>query len=163
METTIELIFRFVGYTFFGLTLEMLFSVHNIDLALGHKVKRRVPFKYLEGFVSVYMIPLHGLGLLFLFEPVYPLVADWFVLWRYLLWCLLITVMEVLWGMLLRRVVGFYTWDYYADSKYRVFKHGYTLWTLIPLWGISGLIIEKYSQLLIHLSPHVVRFVLGAS
>ncbi len=63
MDTFIEYTFRFCMYTLAGLTLETLFAVDGIDRALGFRLERRVPKKYLEGFVSVYMIPLHGLGL----------------------------------------------------------------------------------------------------
>ena len=70
METVAPYLFRFVAYTFFGLCLEMLFAVTGIERALGCPVHRRVPKKYLEGFVSLYMIPLHGLGILFGLEPV---------------------------------------------------------------------------------------------
>ncbi len=159
MEVFIEYLFRFAFYTFFGLVLEMTFSVHNIDIALGYKVHRRVPRKYLEGFVSMYMIPLHGLGLLFGFEFVHSLIGEWFIVWRFFAWAVMISVMEVFWGVLCHKVLGFYSWDYYADSKYKVFKNGYTLWTLVPLWGVAGLVLEWYSRLLIHISPSAVEFV----
>lgn len=158
METAIAYTFRFVLYTFFGLTLEMIFSVVGIERSLGYRLKRRVPRKYLEGFVSLYMIPLHGLGVLFFFEPVSAAIADWFILLRFCVYAVFISLVEVAWGWLLDKVIGFYPWDYYAESKFRVFKRGYTLWTLVPQWGIAGLVLEVYSQLLIHLSPDVVTF-----
>ena len=161
MEFAIAYGFRFVMYTFFGLTLETVFAVDGIERALGYKLTRRVPAKYLEGFVSLYMIPLHGLGLLFLFEPIHALIAGWFWGLRYCVYALLISSAEVLWGVLLHKVIGFYTWDYYAKSRYKVFKNGYTLWTLIPLWGLVGMILEVYSDLMIYLSQYVVIFFAG--
>jgi len=65
---------------------------------------------------------------------------------------------EVAWGWILDKSIGFYPWDYYAQSKYKVFKRGYTLWTLVPQWGLAGLFLEVYSDLLRYLSPHVVAF-----
>ena len=158
METFIALTFRFVLYAFFGLTLEMVFSVLGIERALGYRLKRRVPRKYLEGFVSLYMIPLHGLGLLFLFEPVREAILGWHVVFRFLTYAVLISFAEVAWGWFLLKVRGFYPWDYYAKSKYKMFKRGYTLWTLVPQWGIAGMILEVYAGLLLYLSPHAVEF-----
>lgn len=158
MDTFIEYTFRFCMYVLAGLTLETLFAVFGIERMLGYKLDRRVPKKYLEGFVSVYMIPLHGCVLLFGFEFARDLTSEWFILYRYLLWCVVVTFCEVAWGFFLDKTLGFYSWDYYAKSKYRMFKRGYTLWTLVPMWGIAGLFFEVYTDLMRHLSPHVVEF-----
>ena len=161
MDLAIVGTFRCVLYAFFGLTMEMVFSVLGIDRALGYRVERRVPRRYLEGFVSLYMVPLHGLGLLLFFEPAHDLVREWFVGFRFVFWAVSFTFAEIAWGLLLEKVVGFYPWDYYAHSKYKVGARGYTLWTLVPQWGIAGLILEVYTDLMVHLSPHVVAFFLG--
>lgn len=161
MEDVIPYVFRFVGYTFFGLTLEMTFSVTGIEHALACPVPRRVPRRYLEGFVSLYMIPLHGLGVLFGFEMVRAAILGWPWPARFAVYAVLITLAEAAWGFFLDKTVGFYPWDYYERSRFRVFRRGYTLWTLVPLWGIAGLILEWYAGLLIHLSPAVVAYVTG--
>lgn len=158
MDDFIAYTFRFVMYVFFGLTMETVFAASGIERALGYKLDRRVPKKYLEGFVSLYMIPLHGFGLLFGFEQVHALIGGWFWLFRYLFWAAFISMAEVIWGWICDKVLGFYSWDYYAKSKYRVFKRGYTLWTLVPLWGIAGMGLEIYSDLMLHISPNVVQF-----
>jgi hypothetical protein len=121
-----------------------------------------VPRKYLEGFVSLYMIPVHGLLMLGLFEPMFATIRHLHWGLRFAVWALSITTAEALCGWLLRRVVGFYPWDYYRDSRFRVFKEGYTLWTLVPLWGVAGLVMERYAGLLQHLSPVAAAYVLGA-
>jgi len=151
--------FRFVMYVTLGLSMEMLFSVSGIDHALGFRVERRAPRKYLEGFVSVYMIPLHGFGVLFLVEPVVSAIFHWPWPLRFLVYAFVISAMEVLWGWTLDKVLGFYTWDYYAKSKYRVFRRGYTLWTLVPLWGVAGMALEWFSRLFVNLTPHAVSFI----
>lgn len=161
METALGLGFRFVAYVLFGLTMETLFAIDGIERALGCPVHRRVPKKYLEGFVSAYMIPLHGLGLLFGFEPMAALVSSWPWPLRFGVYAAGISAAEAAWGFVLDRTLGFYTWDYYADSRFRVFKRGYTLWTLVPLWGMTGLVLEGYSGLLIHLTPQAVAYFLG--
>ena len=65
METAIEWTFRFVIHAMTGMALETIFAVDGIERVAATKIERRVPKKYLEGFVSLYMIPLHGLGMLF--------------------------------------------------------------------------------------------------
>ena len=158
MDTFIEQAFRFFMYAMMGMVLETVSAVDGIDHSLGYHVDRRVPKKYAEGFVSLYMIPLHGFGMLYGFELVRNLTADWFIGFRYLLWCILFTFFEVAWGWVLDKSIGFYPWDYYAKSKYKMFKRGYTLWTLVPQWGLAGLFLEVYSDLLRYLSPYVVKF-----
>ena len=159
-ETLIALTFRFVLYTFFGLSLEIIFSVIGIERTMGSAIERRVPRRYLEGFVSLYMIPLHGLGLLFGFELISAAISSWFIGVRFVVYALVFTCAEIAWGWILMRTRGFFPWDYYTESRYQL-AHGYTLWTLIPQWGIAGLIIEVYSRLLIDLSPHAVAFFLS--
>lgn len=155
----IELFFRFCMYVALGFTLEIIFAVTGIEKALGFTLSnKRVPKKYLEGFVSLYMIPIHGFGMLFGFEPIARAIGDFNIFVRYLAFCVLISATEAFTGFIYDKLTGFYSWDYYADSKYRVFKRGYTLWTLVPLWGIAGLVMEVYSGLLIHVSPAAAAY-----
>lgn len=156
-----EWLFRFAAYTAFGLVMETLFAVDGIERACGCRIPRRVPRKYLEGFVSLYMIPLHGLGVLLIFEPTVDAVASFPWLARYGVYALGITAAEAAWGFLLDRLIGFYPWDYYALSRFKVFRRGYTLWTLVPLWGVAGLVLERYIALIRHLAPHAVAFATG--
>jgi hypothetical protein len=158
MDDVIGYLFRFLMYAMFGLSMETVFSIYPIELVLGTKVRRRVPFKYLEGFVSAYMIPLHGLGLLIFFEPGSAAISSFHPVVRFAIYAIGITLMEVLWGWLCDRTLGFYSWDYYATSRYRIFKRGYSLWTLVPCWGAAGMLLEVYTDLMIILTPHVVSF-----
>jgi len=144
----------------FGFTLEVIFSVTGIERMLGYKLQRRVPAKYLEGFISLYMIPIHGLGLLFGFELVRDLTRDFYLPFRFLIWSVAITSIEVIGGFIYHKTVGFYSWDYYKESKYKIFKEGYSLWTLVPQWGIAGMILEQYVDLMRYLSPLVAQYFL---
>ena len=105
MRIFVEYGFRFIMYVLFGLSLEVIFSVVGINLVLGYKVKTRVPKRYLEGYVSLFMIPIHGLGILFIFENVYAFAGGWFIVLRYLLWCVLFTVAEVLGGLFYNKIL----------------------------------------------------------
>ncbi len=154
----ISLFFRFFMYSIFGLFLETVFSVTGIEWVSGLHIQRITPRKYLEGFVSLYMIPVHGFGML-TFEYIFFFIQHWPIFFRYVVWCLLITFAEALSGFIYDRVLGFYSWDYYAQSKYKVFKREYTLWTLIPLWGVAGLILEIYVKIVTYISPDIVNVV----
>lgn len=154
----LALFFRFFYYVCVGFFLEIVYSVFGVDRACGFELKRRVPKKYLEGFVSLYMIPIHGFGMLFLFEPVYQLIKTWPWALRFFIYAPLITIMEALGGQIYFKILGFYSWDYYRDSKYKIFKEGLTLWTLLPQWGIAGLLFELNSRLLVYLAPATEEF-----
>jgi len=154
----IPYLFRFAAYVFFGLAFEIIFSVFGAEKIMGCKIDRRVPHRYLEGFVSLYMVPLYGFGILFLFEPLFSsiIAINWFL--RMVIYSAILTMTEAIFGAVLDGFIGFYPWDYYASSKVRMFERGYTLWTLIPLWGIFGYMLEKYVNLMVYLSPCVVQF-----
>ncbi|MBI2520618.1 MAG: hypothetical protein HYV97_09375 [Bdellovibrio sp.] len=162
MESWIESIFRFTMYVFCGFSMEIIFAVKGIELCVGVPIPRRVPGKYLEGFVSLYMIPIHGFGMLFGFEALHFLIQNWAWPFRYLIWAVTITSAEALGGYIYLKLTGFYSWDYYRLSPYKIFRSGLTLWPLLPLWGVVGLGLEVYSTLLRHLSPHVSQFFLQA-
>jgi len=151
--------FRFFIYAAVGLSLEIVFSVLGIEFALGVKVSRRVPKKYLEGFVSLFMIPIHGFGVLFIFEPVYQAISGWFILLRYLIWGCSFVFAEAFSGFVLDKICGYYPWDYYELSRFRVAKRGYSTWSLLPFWGIYGLFLELLVRILTGVSPYITSFI----
>jgi hypothetical protein len=155
---TYQAIFEIIAFIFFGLTMEVIFSVCGIELCLGKKVKKHTPHKYLEGFVSLYMIPIHGLGVYFLYKPFFYLISDFSVVFRYITWAIAFTLCEIIGGFIYHKIIGFYPWDYYKESKYKIFQNGYSLWTLIPCWGVAGLILEKYVTLISFLSSKIDQF-----
>ena len=150
-----ELGFRFVMYVFVGLSCEAIFSVCGIEFAMGNKIEHRVPRNYLEGFVSLYMIPVHGFGILFCYEYIYFSIQHWHIVFRYILWAFSFAFTESLVGFIYDKIFGFYPWDYYEKSKYKIFKRGYCLWTLLPCWGIYGLFLEIIVQVLVYSSPFI--------
>jgi hypothetical protein len=145
-------------YILFGCTMEVVFSVTGIERLVGRKINRRVPSHYLEGFISLYMFPIYALGLPLFFEPTFTFISDWPIYFRYLFWCLSITAAEATLGFVCHKLLKFYPWDYYKLSPYKVFKEGYTLWNLIPFWGIAGLALEFYSSYLTYTSKYFLLF-----
>ena len=160
MELFIGYLFRGIAYNMSGFFLETVYSVIGIERAVGAPIPRRVPKKYLEGFVSLYMIPIHGFGMLFGFEPMSKVISDLHIGIRFVIYGVTITACEALGGWIYDQILGFYSWDYYILSPYKVFKRGYTLWTLLPQWGLAGLVLEQFSRLLQHLTPYVIQFYL---
>ena len=155
MEHFKIILFQIVAFVFFGFTMEIIFSVTGIEVALGKKLKKQTPHKYLEGFVSLYMIPIHGLGVTLLFLPMYDAIHDLPIITRYLIWCCSFTSCEIIGGFIYHKVIGFYPWDYYQQSRFKIFKAGYSLWSLIPLWGVAGLALEQYASFIVHLSQFI--------
>ncbi|MBT7610796.1 MAG: hypothetical protein HN576_13630 [Bacteriovoracaceae bacterium] len=138
--------------------MEVVFSVIGIEKLVGKTITRRVPTNYLEGFISLYMFPIYAIGLPFFFEPVLSLISSWHIFFRYILWCFSITAAEALLGFVCHKLLKFYPWDYYKLSPYKVFYEGYTLWNLIPFWGIAGLALEIYSSYLNYSSKYFLLF-----
>jgi hypothetical protein len=147
-DTAIVFLYKSFFYILFGCTMEVVFSVIGIEKLVGRKINRRVPISYREGFISLYMFPVYAIGLPLLFEPLYQLISEWNIIYRYLVWCLMITAAEACLGFMYHKLLKFYPWDYYKLSSYKIFKEGYTLWNIIPFWGIAGLILELYSRYL---------------
>jgi hypothetical protein len=46
---------------------------------------------------------------------------------RWAIWGILFVFTEALMGFLMDKVLGFYPWDYYADSRFKIFRRGYSL------------------------------------
>lgn len=162
-ELLIVFLFKAVFYVFFGCTMEVTFSVFGIERVMQAEVPKRVPNKYKEGFISLYMFPLYALILPLGFEPSYALISEWHWVFRFIFWAVMITGFEAIYGWIELKVLGFYTWDYYKLSRFKVFDQGLTLWTLLPCWGIAGLMLEQYTQLLQKFSPVVVSHFLSGN
>lgn len=158
MEWFIGYLFRGIAYTMTGFFLETVYSVIGIEKSVGAPIPRRVPKKYLEGFVSLYMLPIHGIGMIVGFEPMVERISHLHISVRFVIYAIAITSCEAIGGWIYDKILGFYSWDYYKLSPYRVFKRGYTLWTLLPQWGLAGLVLERVSILLNYLTPYVTQF-----
>lgn len=139
---------RFMGYVMFGFFMEVCFVA--ISKIIDGKIRGRDV--YLEGHTYLWMVPVYGFLLLLIFEPVHGLIENWNILARWFIWAITFTYFEALAGYIYDKILGFCPWDY-SESKYKMFKRGYTKWTLLPQWGIAGLVIELYSRALIKVSP----------
>lgn len=137
-------------YTMFGLFIEILYT--GISNVTDGEISGRD--KYLEGKTYLWMIPIYGILLTGLFHPLYQLLAGLDIIYRFIIWAILITSFEALTGWAYDKWLGFCPWDY-SRSKWKVFERGYTKWYLLPLWGLAGLVIEHVTRLLIYLNPYI--------
>lgn len=152
----IESMFRVVCYVAFGVILEWFFVI--LSKVIDGKIRGNDI--YLEGHTYLWMAPVYGVLLLFIFEPVFGLISGWNIIFRYIVWAISFTFFEGFAGFMYEKLIGFCPWDY-SQSKWKIFKNGYTKYSLIPLWGLAGLLIEMYSKLIIYLSPMVSQYIVN--
>jgi len=149
-------LFKFYAYVFFGLIMEVKFTA--ISNIIDGKITEED--KKMKGYVPLWMIPVYGLLLTFVFEPVYfYLIYDLNFILRYIIWCITISGFEALSGFLYDKYMNLRPWDY--RGTYGSILNGYTKWTLIPLWGIAGLFIEQYVKLINFLTPSAIEYFKG--
>jgi uncharacterized membrane protein len=75
---------------------------------------------------------------------------------RYAVWCLTFTSFEALSGYLYSRFLKVKVWDYTND--FGSILGGNTKLTLVPAWGIAGLVIEQYVLFITYLTPTAVQY-----
>ena len=146
--------FRFWAYVFFGFIMEIKVTA-ILKLTDGEITEDD---RNLHGQISLWMIPVYGILLLFVFEPVHNLIGSWHFIYRHIIYSISFTAFEALSGWLYDRYLHVRPWDYRND--WGSILNGYTKLTYIPLWGIAGLIIEQYSRLMIFLSEYVYEYCL---
>jgi len=156
MNVLISLIFKFIAYATFGLMTEVKFTAIS-NVADGDITKED---KKMRGYVPLWMIPIYGILLTFVFEPVYVnLLLDKNIFLRYLVWCVTFTGFEALTGYLYYKILKVKVWDYSNDKG--AILGGFTKLPFFPLWGLAGLLIEQYVLFIMYLSPFVVVYVKG--
>lgn len=138
---------KIFGYVMFGFFMEVFFVM--MSKFIDGKIRGKEI--YLEGHTYLWMAPVYGILFIGIFEPVHALISNFDMVFRWVIWGVSFTFFEGLFGYIYDKILGFCPWDY-SGSKWKVFKNGYTKWSLIPLWGIAGLIIEGYSTILIKYS-----------
>ena len=156
VEFLLASLFKIWSYIVFGFMLEIKFTAIG-QIADGDITKED---KKLKGSISLWMIPIYGLLVWGLFEPLSGLVINWPWYVRYVIWAILISGFEALSGWIYDKYFNIRPWDY-STSKFKVFKNGYTKWTYVPLWGLAGLILEHYSRIVVYLSQYFVKYIMG--
>jgi hypothetical protein len=146
-----EIIFRVAAYIAFGLVMEIIFT------AASQIVDGKITDidKQMMGTVSLWMIPIYA-SIVLLYEPIFY-VMTYFDVWlpiRFIVWAVLISGVEACTGYAYDKFLNLRPWDY-SMCWDKVFRNGYTRYFFVPLWGIVGLILELYTQILHSLSPYI--------
>lgn len=171
MEKLIYAVSIFIAYVMFGLVLEILFTGMS-KLKFLIKDDMVTEEDRLMGYISMWMIPVYGILLPLIYLPLFYLMfyiieVPFYI--RYFIWAIFITGFEILSGWfydeglykITRGRFSIRPWDYsmYKDSIF----NGYTRKTLIPLWGIAGIILEFYSYIVQissnAISEHFISFI----
>ena len=150
---------RLPFYVALGLVSEVLFT-GTIDLILPQFLKSwnakgtpsaLIPIgrdPRLMGYSFLWMIPIYA-GLI-LIEPIFYWIHLWPLFVRGLFYLVLFWIGEYASGFVIKKITGQCPWDY---SYSRFSFHGYIRWDFAPIWFTFALIVEKFSQKMILLTP----------
>lgn len=157
-----SILVRLPFYIAFGLVCEILFT-GIIDLlypsflqSWKHKVKGNLSGLSTTrdaramGYTFLWMIPIYA-GFV-LMEPFFQLLSSHHFLIRGFVYLILIWTGEFISGFIIKKITGFIPWDY---SYSRFSFYGYIRWDFAAIWFIFSLILEKFSQKLILLTPYL--------
>lgn len=108
----------------------------------------------LAGKSYLWMFPIYAL-IGPLYEPMHDLIRAYPVFVRFSVWALGFTVVELITGWSIARMIGRSPWDY-SSSRFAI--NSYIRWDYIPLWGIAGLLLEPVHDFLLYLTPLVATY-----
>lgn len=94
----------------------------------------------LQGYTQLWVLPLYALGGVFIFEPLHMamVIAGWNILFRFIIYALLIFAMEFIFGVIDKKIIGKCPWQY--KCKWSI--GGYIDLHKFPFWGAAGLVFE---------------------
>ncbi len=139
---------RFLLYGIGGWCGEILWT------SIRDRIRKRVDDWKLKGTTYLWMFPIYGGALLFLYEPAHDAIRS--IVWpvRGLLYTLGFFAIEYLSGWLLKRFTGSIPWDYSKWSRYSI--GGYIRLDYAPIWFLVGLGLEPIHDLLVRLTPIIL-------
>jgi uncharacterized membrane protein len=109
----------------------------------------------LRGTTYLWMLPIYGLLIFLLFEPVHNALRGWPWPLRGLIYMLGFFALEYATGWLLRRLIGACPWDYTIHSRWHV--HGLIRLDYAPAWFLAGLGLERVHDSFVLLMPAILR------
>ncbi len=130
---------RALAYVGVGVTGEVIFTALKA-LVKKHDLR-------LQGYTQVWVMPLYGFGGLFLFEWFQGLIQNQNIVFRFVLYALLIFLVEYLAGFVFKMITGQCPWEY--KGKWSI--KGYINLPHLPFWGAVGLVFEVVHNYLISL------------
>ena len=105
----------------------------------------------LVGKTYLWMFPIYGL-IAPLYEPVHNQIRAAPLLGRAAIWAVGFTLVELVTGWLIARLIGRCPWDY---SERRWAINAYIRWDYFPVWALVGLALEPVHDFLVLLTPAI--------
>lgn len=134
---------RFVIYGLGGWCGEVVFTA--LTGSLPQRDWRLVGKTYL------WMFPIYGL-IAPLYEPVHNLIREAPILARAVVWAVGFTLVELIAGWIIARLIGRCPWDY-SDRRWAI--NAYIRWDYFPVWALVGLALEPVHDFLVRLTPAI--------
>lgn len=137
------MLIRFVLYGLGGWCGEVVYTAVTGSLLQGDW--------RLKGVTYLWMFPIYGL-IAPLYEPVHDLIRGipWYG--RAVIWSLGFTLVELVSGWLIARIIGRCPWDY-SDRRWAI--NPYIRWDYFPVWAVVGLALEPVHDFLVELTPAI--------
>lgn len=101
----------------------------------------------LQGHTQLWVMPLYGLGGLFLLEPFLSKMGKFNFFFRFIIYGAGILLIEFVAGFLIEKITGRIAWGEYKG----VLSLRYANLTYFPAWGFLGLILEKAYRYMVRL------------
>lgn len=105
----------------------------------------------LVGRTYLWMFPIYGL-IAPLYEPVHTLIRETPLVARATVWAVGFTLVELVAGWLIARLIGRCPWDY-SDRRWAI--NAYIRWDYFPVWALVGLALEPVHDFLVYLTPAI--------
>lgn len=137
----IEAPIRALAYMTIGVTGEVLFTAVKYNLILKRDWK-------LQGFTQVWTMPLYALGGVYLFEKIHLAIIDLNIICRFVIYALVIYVIEYIASFLIEKIIHKKPWDYSAKMCN---LNGRVTCYHFPFWGFVGILFEVIHNYLIAL------------
>lgn len=138
---------RFILYGLGGWCGEIVWT------ATRDRLRGRVHDWKLKGTTYLWMFPIYGGALAFLYEPAHDAIRSWPWIARGLIYMVGFFAIEYITGWLLKRLTRSCPWDYSAWSKWSV--SGYIRLDYAPIWFFVGLGLEPVHDFLVRLIPAI--------
>lgn len=122
---------RALIYMCVGVTGEIIFT--SLKSLITKKDLR------LQGYTQLWVMPMYAVFSVLVFEPLHNGIRDIHILFRFAIYGFLVFVLEYIFCVIYRFLVGICPWEY--KGKWSV--HGCINLPHFPVWGLLGLLAEQ--------------------
>jgi uncharacterized membrane protein len=137
--TIMDIYLRGLVYMMVGMTGEVVYT------AVKALIKQKDTT--LHGYTQLWVMPLYFFGGIFIFERLHLAIIQWNIALRFIIYALLIFLIEYVAGFFTKKITGRCAWEY--KEKYNI--HGLINIPHFPFWGAAGLLLEIVHNYLLRL------------